>query len=192
MERRINVEEAVIKTATVSIKQLTINARKMTLSVFRQIMKESIIDTDTHDLLGIPWGQVNYFWGDEQGDIHVLWQIGNELRRCVLMAPRDVFSYFYFRSYDHSTSGFWNEYKSPTELIKGRAIDLCDFLNHNKFGSEGYGVGTGERYRKWVSRLDADDVAICDELLGRLEDAVDSYSEKYKTLSLIDHLFIAV
>lgn len=81
--KRINVEDAKIKTATVEIKALTINAKQMTLSVFRQIQEESIIDEDTLQLKGVAWGKVNYFWKDQEGAINILWQKENELRRCV-------------------------------------------------------------------------------------------------------------
>jgi len=91
MERRTRAEEANIKTATVTINQIQVNGRKMTLSVFRQIMRESIID-DNHSLKGIPWGQVNYFWKENEGDVHVLWQRDNELRRCPLTKGDEVTS----------------------------------------------------------------------------------------------------
>jgi len=79
--RKIKIEEAQIKTATVEVKSLVINARKMTLSVFRQVQQENVINEETLELKGIPWGTINYFWGDLYGDVHVLWQSGNELRR---------------------------------------------------------------------------------------------------------------
>lgn len=58
----------------------------MTLSVFRQIQEESIIDNETISLKGIPWGTVNYFWKteNEKQKIHLLWQDGSELRRCMI------------------------------------------------------------------------------------------------------------
>ena len=78
------MEEAQIKTASVQIKTLTVNSRKLTLTVFRQIHRKLIIDIDTMQLKGIPWGSVNYYWNDDWGKIHLLWQEENELKRCIL------------------------------------------------------------------------------------------------------------
>lgn len=83
----INVEQANIKTVGVQIKALTVGSKQVTLSLFRQIMEENLIDHINLKLNGTPWGQVNYFWKteNEQHKIHVLWQKGAELRRCVLL-----------------------------------------------------------------------------------------------------------
>lgn len=93
--KRINVEDARIKTATVEIKALTINAKQMTLSVFRQIQEEPIIDTATMQLRGTPWGLINYFWKEAEGEIHVLWQKGTELRRS-LVSKKDYAAKYYY------------------------------------------------------------------------------------------------
>ena len=83
--KKINVVEAKITTATVEIQTLTINGKQMTLAVFRQLQQEDIFDEEKGRLKGVPWGIVNYFWGDCQPNhLHVVWQKGNELRRaCV-------------------------------------------------------------------------------------------------------------
>lgn len=89
----INVENAVIKTASVEIKTLTISGRQVTLSVFRQIQEEDIFDQNM-SLKGIPWGTVNYFWkeDDTERKIHLLWQLGKQLRRCIL-EKKSTFKY---------------------------------------------------------------------------------------------------
>lgn len=91
MTRQITVREATVKTATIEVKALTISARQVTLSVFRQLYDEDLIDPDTADLRGVPWGVVNYFWGacaKASEHLHVVWQKGDELRRaCVYPEP---------------------------------------------------------------------------------------------------------
>jgi hypothetical protein len=84
--RRITTHEASIKTATVEVKALTISGKQVTLSVFRQLPDEDLIDPETGQLTGEPWGRVNYFWGNctAAAHLHVVWQKGDELRRaCV-------------------------------------------------------------------------------------------------------------
>jgi hypothetical protein len=75
-----------VKTAslTVEIKSLHVGTKQMTLSVFRQIHEEDLLDKD-FKLLGKPWGLINYWWDKcpqwNPSCIHVIWQKGNELRR---------------------------------------------------------------------------------------------------------------
>lgn len=87
--RIITAREATIKTATVAVKALTISGKQVTLSVFRQLIKEPLIDGQTGLLAGVPWGIVNYFWGPcTNNHLHVVWQKGEELRRaCVYDRP---------------------------------------------------------------------------------------------------------
>jgi len=94
-QRKIDTEQAEIKTTTVEIKSLTVNASKMTLSVFRQIPEEPLLVFDEvicgFNLAGVPWGRVNYYWGDDKdhNGIHVLWLKGTELKRSVIREQRD-------------------------------------------------------------------------------------------------------
>jgi hypothetical protein len=87
--RAIAVREASVKTAAVEVKALTISGKQVTLAVFRQLMSETVVDMDTLQYQGVPWGRVHYFWGDcanrgYAGHLHVVWQKGTELRRdCV-------------------------------------------------------------------------------------------------------------
>lgn len=87
--RKILATEVVIKTAAVEIKTLTLKGKQMTLAVFRQLYEEELIDPTTGQLRGVPWGRVHYFWGDCKADhLHVVWQLGEELRRsCVYAQP---------------------------------------------------------------------------------------------------------
>jgi hypothetical protein len=85
--RRITTQDAKIKTATVELKALVIDGKQVTLSVFRQFQNEDLIDLESGQLKGVPWGRVNYDPGDciaNEKHLHVVWQKGSELRRaCV-------------------------------------------------------------------------------------------------------------
>lgn len=87
---KITVEEALIKTATVEIKTLTVSGRQVTLAVFRQLQEESVIDYQLLRLNGIVWGKVNYHTPDctneQDRHIHLIWQSGTELRRSCVKA----------------------------------------------------------------------------------------------------------
>jgi len=89
----VKVEEATINTATIRIRMLTIDRRKVTLSLFRQLKQKEVIDPDSGELMGKPWGTVNYFWSDCDGNydpedvnrrgrhLHVIWSDDDELYR---------------------------------------------------------------------------------------------------------------
>lgn len=81
--RTILAREAIVKTAMVQIKALTIEGKQITLAVFRQLQDEEIIDPKTGQLCGVPWGLVNYKWTHHDHP-HVIWQKGVELRRSCL------------------------------------------------------------------------------------------------------------
>ena len=97
MEKVITVKEASVKTAAVEVKSLVISGRQVTMSLFRQFLPAVLVDSKTADLRGTPWGFVNYYWKNcdhyrylsdynfRSGEHrHVVWQLGNELRRTCL------------------------------------------------------------------------------------------------------------
>lgn len=89
----IKAHEAKVKTPTVTLKAITISGRQMTLSVYRQLEDEDLIDTETGQFRGLPWGRINYFWGECKAEdhLHVVWQKGDELRRaCVHPVPQKL------------------------------------------------------------------------------------------------------
>ena len=60
MEKVIQIRDAVLKTLKVEVKSLTISGKQMTLAVFRQLIEEPLINVETGELKGVPWGTVNY------------------------------------------------------------------------------------------------------------------------------------
>lgn len=83
----INVENAKINTASIEIKTLTVSNRQLTMGTFRQIEEDHLIDFKLLKLNGIPWGRINYFWGDngcEDVHFHIIWQKDNEIKRSII------------------------------------------------------------------------------------------------------------
>jgi hypothetical protein len=83
MRPPLTVENAEIKTASITISTLTVSGRQVTLAVFRQLREERLIEQDGR-LNGIPWGTINYHpdgCAGHRPHVHVVWQLGNELRR---------------------------------------------------------------------------------------------------------------
>jgi hypothetical protein len=96
----IKTNEATIKTCAIEIKALTVSKRQVTMGLFRQLQQEELIDLETMEFRGLPWGRVNYFWNGCHSSydpettgpfLHVVWQKDTELRRDVV--PRRVHSY---------------------------------------------------------------------------------------------------
>ena len=86
----VRVDSASVATVEVTLKALKIGKKQMTQSVFRQLMDESPMDLDKMALRGTIWGQVNYYWKDchvndygssRHDHVHIVWQLGGELRR---------------------------------------------------------------------------------------------------------------
>jgi hypothetical protein len=86
----ITAATARITTAEVSIRAVQVGRKQVTLSVFRQVPYADILGADG-ELLGEPWGWVNYWWDGcgvwgRSPRLHVLWQRGGELRRACVPA----------------------------------------------------------------------------------------------------------
>jgi hypothetical protein len=92
--RRITTHEAQLKSAAAEVKALTISGKQVTLSVFRQLQEEELLDRESAQLRGVPWGHVNYYWGECKADhLHVVWQKGEELRRGAALLVRHFAHY---------------------------------------------------------------------------------------------------
>jgi hypothetical protein len=96
MSPPLNVHNAQISTVSVEIKTLTVSGKQVTLAVFRQLIDEPLIGEDGR-LKGVAWGTVNYHpdkCGEDAPHWHVVWQLGDELRRSKVSAtyqPEEVF-----------------------------------------------------------------------------------------------------
>ncbi len=96
MNPPLNVHNAQISTVKVEVKTLTISGKQVTLAVFRQLIDELLIAEDGR-LKGVAWGTVNYHpdkCSDDPPHWHIVWQLGDELRRAKVSAaykPEEVF-----------------------------------------------------------------------------------------------------
>ncbi len=88
MTKQLTTQNATITTATIQVQAMTIGARQVTLSVFRQLIEEPLI-ADDGTLNGEPWGTVNYHpgkCGESYAEHwHAVWQRGEELRRSIVV-----------------------------------------------------------------------------------------------------------
>lgn len=85
--RTIEATHAIISTASVELRTITINNKQMTLAVFRQLPEEQLLSPKTGELRGVAWGPVNYCPDRScEGDthIHVVWQQGSVLKRSTI------------------------------------------------------------------------------------------------------------
>jgi hypothetical protein len=84
--KRLTALNAEVTTATISIQAMVIERRQVTLSVFQQLIEEPIFDWKAMALRGVGCGFVNYLVDGSPADvIHLVWQRGNELRRCKVL-----------------------------------------------------------------------------------------------------------
>ena len=89
----VRVKDAKIKTVMIEVRAMIISDKQVTLSVFRQLKEESVLDHETGELRGVLWGLVNYHFerGCKYHDgtldpnhVHVVWQKDDELRRDIV------------------------------------------------------------------------------------------------------------
>ena len=91
-------EPATIAGPTVELKTLTVSGRKLTKTLFNQLIREDICDEETATLRGAGWGHVFFDNSHHELQRIIVWQKGDELRRCSVWRknsddpafPRDV------------------------------------------------------------------------------------------------------
>lgn len=88
--KKLTAKNAVVKTASVEVKILTISGKQVTLAVFRQIVSEEY-PAQCPDPEWPIWGWVNYHHSStcsySTPHRHIVWQAGTELRKCVISEP---------------------------------------------------------------------------------------------------------
>jgi hypothetical protein len=170
--RVINVRDAQIKTAKVEIKSLTVSGKQVTMGVFRQLIKEPVIDPETFELRGLPWGTVNYFPKPcTPNHLHVVWQKGTELRRACVPELWDL-----DLAIDEvqPVGGAWS--------MRGMLKTFCE--------EDGLADYRPVAMRLMNRRREWDDRASKYEVWG--DEQVYAYRAHYEELESLDQLFIAV
>jgi len=110
MARALTVQNAEINTASITIRTLQVEGRQVTMGVFRQLPVENIIDGNSLTLKGVGWGHVNYLMDDSYDyrcsdkTIHLVWQHGNELRRCYVHQTMKVPPFQFEKLPDNATT----------------------------------------------------------------------------------------
>jgi hypothetical protein len=129
----ISVSSAEVKTAALEIKTLTVAARQVTLSVFRQIQEEALIifQDESVALAGILWGNVNYFFGTDKdcsgiNFFNILWQKGSELRRCAISKNVENFSFI--------KSKYRNIYEREAHIE--RIVEDADYYRNDEWAAK--------------------------------------------------------
>lgn len=140
--KTITIEEAQLKTFSVSARAITINKRQMTLAVFRQLFEEGLYDRETLERRGEPWGIVNYHWKDgcPSGEHHhVVWQNGNELRRCGFTQRRSLLKWEFEAR--NVYRGLWLLHRTDAEHVRDMKPELKHELSVLFYGEWGTLVG---------------------------------------------------
>lgn len=113
MSHAINVKEANVNTVSIEINALKIGKKQVTMGVFRQLENESIINFETMELKGIPWGKVNY-WPKPCNDdhLHIVWQKGKELKRACVF--KNIYGFIRKSVYKEEVKSVYDELNNLT------------------------------------------------------------------------------
>ena len=166
----ITIKDVQIKGLTVEIKSLTVGRKQLTLSLMRQFIDESIINEEEMLLKGVPWGFINYFWGEDKDKtpehyLHLIWQKGSELRRCII--PKKYNPYIYNERIDAENWDYNEEIKNviskETEI---REIEKYFALEEDKEDEQ-----SSRTFRRGIPKEKRTQLQILkQELLGAIED----------------------
>lgn len=113
MEKQLTIREATVQTVQIEIKALKVGKKQVTMGLFRQLPHTTLLDPDTVQFRGVPWGYVNYWWdGDGAGfgrgeKLHVVWQLGERLHRAVVYQEPDPNWMSHFRSEQQALMNAW-------------------------------------------------------------------------------------
>lgn len=203
MTAQLTVHNAQVTTATVEIKTLTVSGKQVTLAVFRQLRDKPLIDADDGQLLGQPWGTVNYHpdkCADWPEHLHVVWQDGEQLCRARISQPSWWSTAFYSESSDeliqaefclagHSRKPGWQRAQVDGDYCIRFRLDgmLCDTAVEPRWrGREG-------KPHECMTEQERDEYReiVLADIAGERQRR-SWISDHWKLLSAIPQLFIAV
>ena len=145
----LNVHDAELHTATITVQALKVDGRQVTMAVFRQLLTEPIIGVSNGLLVGKPWGTVNYFFGKCDPDhLHVVWQKGTELRRACVWPDDEPTGYRYWRRQrcNYSTA------RAACDLLVWLESDSAVTLKSTRYSSDQWRVTWGRNGRVVLPR----------------------------------------
>jgi hypothetical protein len=79
------VENAAVQERQVTVRVLTIGTKQVTQTLYRQLVKESVLNEDA-EIKGPAWGWVNIHndCGIKEAHLHVVWESDGVLKRCTI------------------------------------------------------------------------------------------------------------
>jgi len=86
----LTAHEATVQTVEVSIRVMKVGKKQVTMGLFRQLPRDILLDPETLQLRGVPWGHVHYWWDGDgsrympRDKLHVVWQLGEVLKRAIV------------------------------------------------------------------------------------------------------------
>jgi hypothetical protein len=193
----IRKNHATVHTTTVDVKIMRLAKKQVTMSVFRQLDEKSIFREGKLEpsLRGVPWGRVNYTWGENQywADYHIVWQRNDRLFRMGLPLVENF-------------DNHCNQVHTKGQRFF-RQLDLSEAWKHHK--AERNAERNAERRRQYEeqyeawrqkqtdsvlepsapSDLDSDYLIEVDPKLTR---SFGLYVDQLETFENLDQLFIAV
>ena len=199
----LSVKSALLKTATIEIQALSVNARQMTLAVFRQLDYKDLIDleADLPRLNGMPWGRVNYHpdkCNDGDEHLHIVWQRDHFLYRAkvhLLVGHPDSLSWemLCWHSQELGEIEKALSYRKTWESLRAlnnRWASYQEYLDH-------YNAGDLKREPAKMHKLvtECDSKQISAQLVTarkERDDYVKAYVGIYRDLEALDLLFIAL
>lgn len=136
----IEAREAVVRTAQVEIRTLTVTGKQVTLALFRQLPERGWIDDLTGKPTGILWGRVHYQPTKDSSEWQLVWQDGEELCRCDMLTP----------SYLNDLEGYRKAYWDRRTLLSRMVVSDCWSVWHPepRFGKLMGFMGSSEE--TWV------------------------------------------
>lgn len=194
----LTVQNAEIKTATVEIKALTVSGKQVTQSVFKQL-KEFDAISEAGEFHGTPWGTVNYHpdkCADSGAHLHVVWQLGAELRRSLVRKPNFYKDPFWDDIVDHFAESRYcaNEHSRPDWMRMGRDVE-GDRIWVFTYGDVHCGTSdlpSSRHDSDKCTAFDDDDMAFFVETIAKEKARQIRHHERWRELADLPHLFIAV
>jgi hypothetical protein len=178
----VKTEDAQITSTAVEIDTLRVSKRQLTLRTFRQIQRGPVIDSETHEVRDTIWGWVNYFWGDNEGDIHALWQDGKTLRRSPIPYLRPAKELLYASVGGMRTP---NKSKMPSRKLR-EAVEELEPTIHDMRPSRYHSTGPmKKKYQRAVQKIQQTDE------FSAFSELVDEWNEKVRAVEGEGQIFIA-
>lgn len=200
----ITINDVQIKGLTVEVKSLTVGRKQLTLSLMRQFIYEDIIDEEHMLLRGVPWGFINYFWGDKKDCstehyLHLIWQKNSELRRCILRKKYNDYDKRNFINYCVKEINKFNT--EITDLYKGLDEDVKSLKDMEEGRREPHEWLMGnwkkniEDYRIKINKKNAEKEERTKDYYREknfIEEKLPKYHELITSMKDLPHFFIAV